>query len=123
MRIDDNGDRDADYSLLDLGDFFDGVFEDDFNDFFFKDPVTGRFEVVSHYYGANRSLVPVPGKREIFIHFFTFLIFFKINYFLVGASVLKVLNFTGFIFLKVHFDFNFYLVRGELFCFGILSFV
>lgn len=36
VRIDDNGDRDADYSLLDL------------------DPVTGRFEVVSHYYGANR---------------------------------------------------------------------
>lgn len=36
VRMDDNGDRDADYSLLDL------------------DPVTGRFEVVSHYYGANR---------------------------------------------------------------------
>lgn len=36
VRIDDNGDRDADYSLLDL------------------DPVTGRFEVVSHYYGSNR---------------------------------------------------------------------
>lgn len=36
VRIDDNGDRDADYSLLDL------------------DPVTGRFEVVSHYYGATR---------------------------------------------------------------------
>ncbi|XP_070492916.1 atrial natriuretic peptide receptor 1 isoform X2 [Chironomus tepperi] len=45
VRIDDNGDRDADYSLLDL------------------DPVTGRFEVVSHYYGANRSLVAVPGKH------------------------------------------------------------
>lgn len=37
---------------------------------FFKDPVTGRFEVVSHYYGANRSLVPVPGKREFFYIFF-----------------------------------------------------
>ena len=36
VRIDDNGDRDADYSLLDL------------------DPVTGRFEVVSHYYGATK---------------------------------------------------------------------
>ena len=67
VRIDDNGDRDADYSLLDL------------------DPVTGRFEVVSHYYGANRwqlkwnvlkiinvspydafrSLVSVPNKREL----------------------------------------------------------
>lgn len=34
MRIDDNGDRDADYSLLDLGDFFVGVFGVDFNEFF-----------------------------------------------------------------------------------------
>lgn len=38
VRIDDNGDRDADYSLLDL------------------DPITGRFEVVSHYYGSNRQV-------------------------------------------------------------------
>lgn len=36
VRIDDNGDRDADYSLIDL------------------DPITGRFEVVAHYYGINR---------------------------------------------------------------------
>lgn len=78
FRIDGNGDRDADYALLDL------------------DPVTGRFEVVYHYYGSTRyeaisltrclldiatrdisykkfsfpklhfrrSLVPVPNKRE-----------------------------------------------------------
>lgn len=36
VRIDDNGDRDADYSILDL------------------DPINGRFEVVAHYYGVNR---------------------------------------------------------------------
>lgn len=36
VRIDDNGDRDADYSILDL------------------DPITGRFEVVAHYYGLHR---------------------------------------------------------------------
>ncbi|XP_039314266.1 atrial natriuretic peptide receptor 1 isoform X2 [Solenopsis invicta] len=45
VRIDDNGDRDADYSILDL------------------DPITGRFEVVSHYLGLNREYNPVPGKR------------------------------------------------------------
>lgn len=32
-----------------------------------SDPVTGRFEVVSHYYGSNRSLVAVPGKRKDFL--------------------------------------------------------
>lgn len=36
VRIDNNGDRDADYSILDL------------------DPITGRFEVVAHYNGLNR---------------------------------------------------------------------
>ncbi|XP_055592109.1 atrial natriuretic peptide receptor 1 isoform X2 [Uranotaenia lowii] len=45
VRIDDNGDRDADYSILDL------------------DPITGRFEVVAHYYGRNREYSPVKGKR------------------------------------------------------------
>ncbi|CAD7076674.1 unnamed protein product [Hermetia illucens] len=45
VRIDDNGDRDADYSILDL------------------DPITGRFEVVAHYYGLHRTYAPVPGKR------------------------------------------------------------
>lgn len=39
VRIDDNGDRDADYSILDL------------------DPITGRFEVVAHYYGLHRWVV------------------------------------------------------------------
>lgn len=45
MRIDDNGDRDADYSLLDL------------------DPTTGRFQVVAHYYGVDRTYAPVSGLR------------------------------------------------------------
>ncbi|XP_066996048.1 atrial natriuretic peptide receptor 1 [Anabrus simplex] len=45
VRIDDNGDRDADYSVLDL------------------DPVTGRFEVVAHYCGVDRHYSPVPGKK------------------------------------------------------------
>ncbi|XP_055641677.1 atrial natriuretic peptide receptor 1 isoform X2 [Toxorhynchites rutilus septentrionalis] len=45
VRIDDNGDRDADYSILDL------------------DPITGRFEVVAHYYGRTREYCPVKGKR------------------------------------------------------------
>lgn len=36
VRIDSSGDRDADYSILDL------------------DPITGRFEVVAHYYGLYR---------------------------------------------------------------------
>ncbi|XP_046602850.1 atrial natriuretic peptide receptor 1 [Neodiprion virginianus] len=45
VRIDDNGDRDADYSILDL------------------DPINGRFEVVAHYLGLNREYSPVSGKR------------------------------------------------------------
>ncbi|PBC26770.1 Atrial natriuretic peptide receptor [Apis cerana cerana] len=45
VRIDDNGDRDADYSILDL------------------DPITGRFEVVAHYLGVNREYSPVIGKK------------------------------------------------------------
>lgn len=36
VRIDDNGDRDADYSIIDL------------------DPITGKFEVVAHYYGLHK---------------------------------------------------------------------
>lgn len=35
VRIDDDGDRDADYSILDL------------------DPITGKFEVVAHYLGLQ----------------------------------------------------------------------
>lgn len=38
VRIDDNGDRDADYSISDL------------------DPITGKFEVVAHYYGRNKYI-------------------------------------------------------------------
>lgn len=45
VRIDDNGDRDADYSILDL------------------DPITGRFQVVAHYYGIDRRYSQVSGKR------------------------------------------------------------
>lgn len=45
VRIDDNGDRDADYSILDL------------------DPITGKFEVVAHYYGLHRKFSPVPGQK------------------------------------------------------------
>ncbi|KAG8227358.1 hypothetical protein J437_LFUL003347 [Ladona fulva] len=45
VRIDDNGDRDADYSVSDL------------------DPESGRFEVVAHYYGLHRTYSPVEGKR------------------------------------------------------------
>ncbi|XP_045460026.1 atrial natriuretic peptide receptor 1 [Harmonia axyridis] len=45
VRIDDNGDRDADYSILDL------------------DPITGKFEVVAHYYGLHKRFSPVPGKK------------------------------------------------------------
>lgn len=45
VRIDDNGDRDADYSILDL------------------DPITGRFEVVAHYIGLKREYTPVKGKK------------------------------------------------------------
>ncbi|XP_071439593.1 atrial natriuretic peptide receptor 1 isoform X2 [Hetaerina americana] len=45
VRIDDNGDRDADYSVSDF------------------DPDTGRFEVVAHYYGLHRTYSPVEEKR------------------------------------------------------------
>lgn len=45
VRIDDNGDRDADYSVLDL------------------DPITGKFEVVAHYSGVHKKYSPVMGKR------------------------------------------------------------
>jgi len=36
VRIDDNGDRDADYSILDL------------------DPINGKFSVVAHYSGVHK---------------------------------------------------------------------
>ncbi|XP_063976450.1 atrial natriuretic peptide receptor 1 isoform X2 [Diachasmimorpha longicaudata] len=45
VRIDVDGDRDADYSILDL------------------DPITGRFEVVAHYLGAIRQYSQVSGKK------------------------------------------------------------
>ncbi|XP_046661172.1 atrial natriuretic peptide receptor 1 isoform X2 [Homalodisca vitripennis] len=45
VRIDENGERDADYSVLDL------------------DPITGKFEVVAHYYGINRKYKQVANKR------------------------------------------------------------
>ncbi|XP_050297580.1 atrial natriuretic peptide receptor 1 isoform X1 [Anthonomus grandis grandis] len=45
VRIDDNGDRDADYSILDL------------------DPITGKFEVVGQYNGLHKRYAPVRGKR------------------------------------------------------------
>ncbi|XP_049817184.1 atrial natriuretic peptide receptor 1 [Aethina tumida] len=45
VRIDDNGDRDADYSILDL------------------DPITGKFEVVANYYGLDKIYSPVEGKK------------------------------------------------------------
>ncbi len=45
MRIDDSGDRDADYSVLDL------------------DPITGRFEEVAHYSGLTKNYTPLPGKQ------------------------------------------------------------
>lgn len=38
VRIDDDGDRDADYSILDL------------------DPITGKFEVVAHYLGLQEQV-------------------------------------------------------------------
>ncbi|XP_041984749.1 atrial natriuretic peptide receptor 1 [Aricia agestis] len=44
VRIDENGDRDADYAILDL------------------DPVTGKFEVVAFYHGLNSSYKAVAGK-------------------------------------------------------------
>lgn len=45
VRIDENGERDADYSILDL------------------DPITGKFEVVAHYYSTSKIYSPVKGKR------------------------------------------------------------
>ncbi|XP_059225614.1 atrial natriuretic peptide receptor 1 [Stomoxys calcitrans] len=45
VRIDDNGDRDADYSILDL------------------DPINGKFAVVAHYYGLHRNYSGVHGKK------------------------------------------------------------
>ncbi|XP_025266935.1 atrial natriuretic peptide receptor 1 isoform X3 [Camponotus floridanus] len=44
VNIDENGDRIADYSLLDM------------------DPETSRFEIVAHYYGANKTLEYIHGK-------------------------------------------------------------
>ncbi|EZA53250.1 Atrial natriuretic peptide receptor, partial [Ooceraea biroi] len=45
VNIDENGDRIADYSLLDM------------------DPHTSRFEIVANYYGANKTLEYIPGKQ------------------------------------------------------------
>ncbi|XP_052131818.1 receptor-type guanylate cyclase gcy-28, partial [Frankliniella occidentalis] len=45
VRIDDSGDRDADYSVLDL------------------DPITGRFEEVAHYSGLTKNYTPLMGKQ------------------------------------------------------------
>ncbi|XP_066595921.1 atrial natriuretic peptide receptor 1 [Prorops nasuta] len=45
VNIDHNGDRIADYSLLDMN------------------PETSRFEIVANYYGANNTLEYIPGKR------------------------------------------------------------
>uniref|UniRef100_A0A034VK64 Atrial natriuretic peptide receptor 1 n=2 Tax=Bactrocera dorsalis TaxID=27457 RepID=A0A034VK64_BACDO len=45
VRIDDNGDRDADYSISDL------------------DPINGKFEVVAYYYGLHREYSAVAGKK------------------------------------------------------------
>ncbi|CAG9860421.1 unnamed protein product [Phyllotreta striolata] len=50
VRIDSNGDRDADYSILDLN------------------PLTGKFDVVGHYKGSSKEYIPVsyihwPGNR------------------------------------------------------------
>nr|CAH8827565.1 unnamed protein product [Trichobilharzia regenti] len=44
VRIDANGDRNADYSLLDMN------------------PITGDFEVVVNYFGNDKSMSPVSGK-------------------------------------------------------------
>uniref|UniRef100_A0A1A9WQW4 Uncharacterized protein n=1 Tax=Glossina brevipalpis TaxID=37001 RepID=A0A1A9WQW4_9MUSC len=53
VHIDDNGDRDANYSILDL------------------DPINGKFAVVVHYYGLHRLAITQkctgkdwPGGRE-----------------------------------------------------------
>ncbi|XP_043518997.1 atrial natriuretic peptide receptor 1-like isoform X2 [Frieseomelitta varia] len=45
VNIDENGDRIADYSLLDMN------------------PETSKFEIVANYYGANKTLQYIPGKR------------------------------------------------------------
>ncbi|CAL1673800.1 unnamed protein product [Lasius platythorax] len=45
VNIDENGDRIADYSLLDM------------------DPETSRFEIVANYYGANKTLEYISGKQ------------------------------------------------------------
>ncbi|KAK4007858.1 hypothetical protein OUZ56_013008 [Daphnia magna] len=45
VSMDKNGDRNADYSLLDM------------------DSVTGVFQVVANYYGVSKQLVDVPGRR------------------------------------------------------------
>ncbi|XP_076759179.1 atrial natriuretic peptide receptor 1 isoform X4 [Xylocopa sonorina] len=45
VNIDENGDRIADYSLLDMN------------------PETSKFEIVANYYGANQSLEYIPEKR------------------------------------------------------------
>ena len=45
VRIDENGERDADYGILDL------------------DPITGEFEEIAHYYGKTKEYSPVSGKR------------------------------------------------------------
>ncbi|XP_026301091.1 atrial natriuretic peptide receptor 1 isoform X2 [Apis mellifera] len=45
VNIDENGDRIADYSLLDMN------------------PETSKFEIVANYYGANKTLQYVAGKR------------------------------------------------------------
>ncbi|XP_011693290.1 PREDICTED: atrial natriuretic peptide receptor 1-like isoform X2 [Wasmannia auropunctata] len=45
VNIDENGDRIADYSLLDMN------------------PETSRFEIVANYYGANKTLEYIPGKK------------------------------------------------------------
>ncbi|XP_071098893.1 atrial natriuretic peptide receptor 1-like [Haliotis cracherodii] len=45
VSIDANGDRNADYSLLDLN------------------PITNKFEVVANYYGSRKRYIPVPGTE------------------------------------------------------------
>ncbi|XP_013783431.2 atrial natriuretic peptide receptor 1-like, partial [Limulus polyphemus] len=45
VRIDDNGDRNVDFSLLDM------------------DPDTGDFQVVANYYGVTKQFERVPGKK------------------------------------------------------------
>ncbi|XP_031842737.1 atrial natriuretic peptide receptor 1 [Nomia melanderi] len=45
VNIDENGDRIADYSLLNMN------------------PATSRFEIVANFYGANKTFEYVPGKK------------------------------------------------------------